>query len=464
MAELDNAVNELLKKKRVEENLKTYTEGLLTLYRRISTLRLSMNYYTLAQVVSDIDASLRQVLSPSIDRLQDTIKNVFLNDCVSDDELAKIEEFRNSLIERMELMTSYVDRLAVYEYILNRVEYRFKEPEFSMEYYHGDFEKDILNYITSDKDNTVINMKIGQIIGQLPMRLSKNKYFDILKDSLSLYKGSEKLSVRDFLYMVRTSGTLLIPNADTSDFKDLDDALDALKKVDFSDVDKETYEKLRDRLDIVSASVKDYSDSYVMITEIVNDLYSVILSLRADDGSKEGEYERLYKIINETYQAVEELREPDEVEFEFFEGIQEKLGSKLYRPESVLPEILMENKEEIDDFGYRSVFDTLDLLVKLQSASTFATLNDEAWLKEPADEKYIEEVTINLANEFSALFEGTDRYYKRAVMASVLSNLPAFFNNADELKGYIHIALTQCTDEAEKQCCMVLIKQLISMG
>lgn len=64
---------------------------------------------------------------------------------------------------------------------MNRVEYRFSESEFGDEYYNDRFEKDIYRYITGDKDNTVINMKLSQIVGQVPMRLSKNKFYDMLR-------------------------------------------------------------------------------------------------------------------------------------------------------------------------------------------------------------------------------------------------------------------------------------------
>ena len=41
----------------------------------------------------------------------------------------KISSLRNRLIAIMESITDYVDKFKIYEYVLNRVEYRFKDDE-----------------------------------------------------------------------------------------------------------------------------------------------------------------------------------------------------------------------------------------------------------------------------------------------------------------------------------------------
>lgn len=106
---------------------------------------------------------------------------MILLDTLSPDAVDRIDALRNRIIAKMEILTAYTDIFQIYEYVLNRVEYRFSESEFGDEYYNDRFEKDIYRYITGDKDNTVINMKLSQIVGQVPMRLSKNKFYDMLR-------------------------------------------------------------------------------------------------------------------------------------------------------------------------------------------------------------------------------------------------------------------------------------------
>ena len=48
-----------------------------------------------------------------------------------------------------------------------------------------------MQFILEDEDNMAINRKISQVIGQLPVRLTKNKFFEMLSNGLSIYKGGK---------------------------------------------------------------------------------------------------------------------------------------------------------------------------------------------------------------------------------------------------------------------------------
>ena len=104
----------------------------------------------------------------------------------------------------------------------------------------------------------------------------------------------------------------------------------------------------------------------------------------------------------------------------------------------------------------------LNKVSRLQSTSTFASLEEDDALKEIADDKYISHVVDGLIKDFMEVFDNCARYYKRAVMATVISNLPAYFYNLDEFKSYVHVALSQCNDDSEKKACMTLINMMIT--
>lgn len=46
-------------------------------------------------------------------------------------------------------------------------------------------------------------------------------------------------------------------------------------------------------------------------------------------------------------------------------------------------------------------------------------------------------------------------------MSSVLSQLPVFFNNTDEICTYINLSLEQCSDEAEKMAVIEVMKMIM---
>lgn len=463
MSDLVTAVNELIKGRKVEENLHIYSEGLSSLYKRMAELRMAMNYFTFAEVYTEMDRETGKVIESSVDKIQKLVNDIVLSDTLIEGTIEEISEFRDELIRKMEILTSYTDRFQVAEYILNRVEYRFSNSGFDDAYYNDKFEKDIYRYITSDKDNSVINMKLSQVIAQIPMRLSKNKFYDLLKDSFSLYKGSEKQSVDDFLYMIRTAGTLYKPDGFETEFPALNTYFDSLGSIDVENITKEQYDNYRKQLDKASALVEEYADFFVMITEVLNDVYSIALNFEALTDLNETD--KLKDIISDSYDLIEgnEIN-PEKIsqQFVLFEGLQEKLSARIFNPESAMDEILNINEAAIKGTSYEKAFDNLIITSKLQSASTFARLTDDDGKKETADEEYVDEVLSELVKEFAGLFETVDRYGKRAVMALVISNLPAFFNNLEEFKQYVHVALSQCTDSAERQACMALINLLIT--
>ena len=463
MAELITAVNELLKGRNPQNNLSIYTKGLFALYKRMAYLRFSMNYFTFGEVYADMDVIDKKEISDAVDTLQELVKAFFVDEKYDDLTIEKAWKFREQLFGYMETLTAYVDRFRIYEYMLNRVEFRFKKSSYSPDYYNGQFERDIEKYVLSDKDNSVINMKMSMIIGEVPMRLSQNKFFNILENSFSLYKGSEMNSVKDFAYMIETAGTIYKPEVLHKSFNVFAKIEKKLADADYENIDENSYDSLRIIFDEASALLEEYSDTFVMMAEVLNDICTMILAKTTLMDVKEKN--ELLNIINATYDAIEErnsINDQAETFFEKFEGYQEKLHKEMYTPDSALDEIYDINKDLIKTLGLENEFENLKKASKLQSASTFAALEPDVNGLKEADESFVKEQYDIVVNKFKNLFDNCTRLQRRAIMASVISGLPVFFNSFEEFKEYIHIALSQCTDEAEKAACMSLVGIMIS--
>ncbi|HBY72917.1 MAG TPA: hypothetical protein DEG06_11815, partial [Lachnospiraceae bacterium] len=83
-----------------------------------------------------------------------------------------MDELRKEIMKRMNYLSIYLDIFQIYEYVFNRTEYRFKQDEI-MIVENDDFARKILRYIFDTEDNVVINAKIMETIGQLPVRITK---------------------------------------------------------------------------------------------------------------------------------------------------------------------------------------------------------------------------------------------------------------------------------------------------
>ena len=69
---------------------------------------------------------------------------------------------------------------------------------------------------------------------------------------------------------------------------------------------------------------------------------------------------------------------------------------------------------------------------------------------------------IDIIQRTAKMFDKVPQCVVRAVMASSLNKMPVFFNNSDEISEYITNALNQCKDEAEKNACYSIIKDIMS--
>ena len=141
----------------------------------------------------------------------EALKNVrqWIKTCILDgsserrEELKRIHELREQITARMQILTAYTDGLQVYEYILNRLEFTYEEETEDKETDLDAYAQKIFRYLFQDDDKMVINSKIQMVVSELPVRITKSRFFDIINESLKLYTGSECSSVDDFAETIR---------------------------------------------------------------------------------------------------------------------------------------------------------------------------------------------------------------------------------------------------------------------
>ena len=66
-----------------------------------------------------------------------------------------------------------------------------------------------------------------------------------------------------------------------------------------------------------------------------------------------------------------------------------------------------------------------------------------------------------IITELSDMFGHVSTQVRRAVMATLLSQLPVFFNNTEEIQSYINVALMQCSDKAEQKATVEILKSIM---
>lgn len=467
MADLSSISKDICKKKNLDKNLSLYINNMMSLYNRFSYIKLAMNYYTFNDVVAETEDDVTTEIASHLSELNMIIKGNIVNnsdEVTRNDSIDVLKMIRKKITDTMEIVTAYVDRFAIFEHILNRVEYKFSDEVFNDDYYDTQFSNDIINYILSDRDSVVINGKISEVVGQLPMRLTRNKFFELVKDSMGLYMSQEKSALKDFMYMLETVSGIYSPEGFKDSFANLYEILERLSGYDYKEIDKTGYDKAHDELSYAIGYITKVSDLYVQLMELVNDTMTILISKPyafQDSDEKESCIFVLNSVIDlQDMNISDDVYEDITDKFISFEGKQEKIYSQISSNDYVIDEISNSFVDEIAKAELNEAFDGLKMASLLNSGSNFVSLN-AVKVEGVVNEDDIEELFNGYYEEMSAKFKANSQIYNRAVMAAVLASLPVFFNNVDEIMSYINTSLSQCSDVAEKKACVSVIQMMI---
>lgn len=358
----------------------------------------------------------------------------------------QVSELRKKLIHTMEILTAYTDCFQIYEYVLNRQERRFKQGDEIRET-EAELAGRLMGYVGSAMDSAEQNRRIQDIIEQLPVRFTKNKFFAQVQEGLSVYKGGSKESLDQIFYMIETVSMVRLPDDMEEEQSDLWILLEELRKTDFKDLTQETYQKYLDILQIASERLVDLSGIYLSMEDAVNDLY--ILELIGKDGieasarglEEEETVSQILKILLNSKHAQDEALEL----MVRLEGKQESYYEEYLRLASAGEESELSNKIDI-----------------LLSGSAFAVFDDVAQNSaEKVSEQELSDREEAYFEKIRILFGKLPKSVTRAVMAKVLSSLPVFFQSAGELEQYIANSLEACTDVYEKETSMELLNWMM---
>ncbi len=452
---------EISKGKNLELNLSKYGTGMSSMYHTLGYIKLSMNYYTAYDCQRE-ELCKDSLYTKHIKEFHSLIGELLDNNLKS---AAAVEALRNDITKIMEVVTAYVDRLRIFEYVLNRVEYRFIDKDFDETYYNTYLTNDLIHYILSDKDNVVIHSKIAEVVEQLPMRLSRNKFYEYLRDAFSLYHGAQKGTIDDFVYSLKTTAMLNVPEGFESMFPDTRELLNVLENADYAALDEVAFDNLTGALSLAVEKMTSCADAFVLLAQLVNDLYTVVLteSVAIVDAEDIDNAKAILSAIYESYKEGCIAVDDDVLErFIAFEGKQENILMTVSQSDFAIEYALENYVDELTGQNLLKVYENLLSVTKLQSGSNFVSLIKEDEKFEIPEDSYADEACEGLISELDAEFKTLAQPLRRAVMSSVLAQLPVFFNNTEEIQNYINVSLMQCSDVSEKAAVVEVLRMIMS--
>ncbi|MDD6326882.1 MAG: hypothetical protein Q4D54_08845 [Eubacteriales bacterium] len=457
-------VTDLTRDKDIDKNLPLYLKLLARRYNAYATVKVSMNFYVLKEIITE-QADQNSDIHIYFEKLSDILNKYIINRKAIDESVIEaIDALRSQVERKMKNLTAYTDGYELYEYVLNRMEGTIKNDTEDVD--TEQLSAQMFQFVFSDKDTVVINSKLQLLLAQLPVRMTKNKFFDIVTNTLSIYKGGEVSAVDDFCDMLRATVLIQKPDGFETEYPKLYSVYDALCKADYKEMTEKTYDELTDKLSDAALFINQEASAYMLMQEVINDIYTLLLTDvdSYDENQSQTGYKQAVQILEACIESddMEQLPEQLMTQFMSIEGIQEDIYESVVILEAVFDDIKTGKEAQIVSMELSSVVDKLSLVSKLLSTSLFINLHEEQTVAaEIADNTYIMKLRDKMTEELNSLFTGKDRRVVRSMMSKLLSSMPIFMNSQQEIKDYFDYVLQSCQDAGELTACSRLIKAIM---
>ncbi len=459
-------VTDLERGKDVETKLAEYVQLLGNQYNCYATVKVAMNYYTMKEMLAEQGDQNTDVCK-YFGLLTNLLRKHILGDAAVDDKaLETIGQLRKNVEYKMKNLTAFTDGYELYEYILNRIEAGIKGNIAQVDV--EQLSARMFGYVFSENDTVVVNSKLQLLMAQLPVRMTKNKFYDIVTNTLMIYKGGDRAAVDEFADMLRASVLIHRPNGFETEYPFLYHVYNDLCEADYKSMNEEQFDSLSARLNQAADIINHEVSALMLLEEIINDVYTLLLTVEKagnDNGEKAG-YKAALRILDACVEC--ENNNMDDMlaglasEFMNVEGVQEDVYENVIILEAAFDDIRQANADLIDTLGLKEMFDRLKTVSKLLSTSLFVDLDKEEGISsEPADQAYIMKLRDVLTAEMADSFAGKDRKVVRSMMCKILASMPIFMNSQQEIKDYFDYVLNNCKDDSELTACSKLISELM---
>ncbi len=456
-------MHEVLEGKNLERNLPPLLTELATVNHIYAGLCFTMEYFSFCESVRDGETGLFEEPAGLLGEISRIVGENLTEGFDADrreEAVGLLSGMRERITRKMQVLTTYTDIMTLYEYMLNRMELRYAGT--------GDIDNDaaaaeILQYIFMEKDNVTINERIHRMLSQLPIRMSRVKFCDIVRSGFEPYFGMELSAAEDFVYRVESAAGLCRPDGFEDAFPEIHKSWQRFRETDWNGLGEKEFQKKQTELSDVSDVLKRQTEQYFSLMGLVNHLYAWLLSLPYS-GAEAGErLEALRGVLAKVSGSMQGggdwlSEEESDAAFRTTEGLIEQYALEVKRGQAFLEELSGEAQRMAQETMLGQQLACVRLSGRLLEDSLFAALEEKNTEKK-AERRELNEMADALCAKFLEAFSTQPQLMNRAMIASVFLQLPVFFESRNEVADYVRSSLAGCHDLAEKVQSVRLMKQ-----
>ena len=404
--------------------------NLKNVYFELAGTELAMSYFSFCESESDDEQEKEftetvKKYSELRNRFKPVVAKCFDGNCDGIKEaLEEAKKLREDLKAKVNKLILLGDRALIDEYVKSRTSDGKEMPNYGND---DDYAREILSVIFETRDNTIVNENILNAVYELPIRMTKQRFFDILEDGFKKYIGSPADILDKFVFLTESAAGI----SEVEEAADFDD------------------NRVSNEIDYLTNLAENVNYAYALL-ETVNDADEVSVNRISEYGKM---IENAELIAAGSENSADIIAE-SEMYFEKSEGMVENLMEKVNSLSCKVENI---TNSEADKYNTEKML--FDKLGRLLSNSIFAEL--EAQDESVVDEAVVMQKYAEIREKLEAVFAGDDRRRNRAVMAAVLKELPVFFNSKTDVMNYVREALSGCRDVYEKSVAVSRLMQKI---
>ena len=314
--------------------------------------------------------------------------------------------------------------------------------------------RSLLARIFAGNDPMMMNLRVQSMVSAFPARITKKRFYDMIAGYLSLYNGQEDgYGLESFCYRIR-SAAAIGEDAGVTD-EAVSEAKAVLAKASELAVSEATdgAEEMSETLDRLCGTLDANIGLCESIVRCINPMAAIgILNGVQEDLEKDSSVEKELcpAVLAQLSRAAGE--EVDEASYERLTAAAHDAMERFFEPLSVMTEQetgrLQSAIDAMDDETAAAYIPVMKA-ARLMSTSAFASLSEEVSPKVTPEQ--VDACRDELYAQLEARFEGLPKSLVREWMASVLSELPVWFENRSEVMEYMLAALRGCRTDGERR-------------
>ncbi len=476
MISLESLVKNIQKNREADHAWNVFYDHFMDTTAQLCWITFSLNYVSMLEMRWDFKNDAIRELCHRLDRVVEKViqwetlgefeeKKAFLQE-----QIKKIDNLRKDLEEIVSCATAYVDRYLLLEYAFNRTEHLYDDRHLPADYQDDDFVQKLSAFIFSTPDSSIIQQRMVGVIEQLPIRMTKARFFEYLREAFSTYIDGERKPVEDLCYFIRSVSMLEEPTSNQAFERAYDSHVELLMDQPLSELNPETYQEYTRMLQEDMTHLDNEMGFLSLFGQLVNEFYGLLLAKEHDLTEIEHTRKvreaciRIVRTVNQY--GLEEKQDNvfDEIQESLYllEGEQEPLHEEFHRADALLDEVFRSPLMDSPKPWIQETLKASGMVSRLLSTSLFASLQEDFTEEQDrADTPYVYEQYTQIRAALSTAFDARGKLLSRGMMSRMIHLFPALFHNRKELEEYMKNSLSACQNESEKLGCYEILTEMM---